>query len=67
MPGISHPFDKKDLARINAALDNLAPARKIIEKAKLAGFDVESKCADCDTIEDRLKAIKEHFYSIKPE
>lgn len=67
MPAKSHPFDKKDLARINAALDNLGPARALLEKAKLAGFDVDSKCADCDTIESQLKAIKQHFFSILPE
>lgn len=62
-----NPLNRTDLANINKALAGNQTARELIEAAKACGCDVGALDLDCKMCTDTLLAIKEKFFTTRPE
>jgi hypothetical protein len=56
------PLVKEDLDNINEALKAVKDTRQVIERAKLAGLDVEAQETTLNDSEKRLLATKQAFF-----
>ena len=59
---MTHPLTKDDLVQINDALKAIRATREVIERAKIAGIDLELQETTINDAETKLKAIKAGFF-----
>lgn len=66
IPSDEMPLNQRNYSEINAALSRVNRARRMIERARSAGYNCDAQEADCNFNEDRLNKLKSVYFPNRP-